>query len=144
MERRNFLSGLASLPLFRSIFRLVGGDKIFDGLRAHTHTTDREQDGLRGSVRKSVEETIYARVPGTPTLEKSLKTTEYDLDGRLLTTRISNPDGSEWVTTKHTTLMGAWLKPPLASRANLPLKASTPTMNEVGSRRLQTRMEKAT
>ena len=93
MERRNFLSGLASLPLFRHIFGIVGGDKIFDGLRAHAHTTDREQAGLRGSVKTCVEESTY------PT-GKSLKTTEYDLDGRLLTTRISTADGSEWVTTK--------------------------------------------
>jgi len=93
MQRRNFLSGLASLPLFRSIFKLVGGDKVFDGLHAHTHITDREEAGLRGRVKSCVEETTY------PTW-KSLKTTEYDLDGRLLTTRISNADGSEWVTTK--------------------------------------------
>jgi antitoxin component YwqK of YwqJK toxin-antitoxin module len=93
MERRNFLSGLASLPLFRSIFRLVGADKVFDGLNAPTHVTEREKAGLRGPVKTCVEETSY------PT-GKSLTTTEYDLDGRLLETRISNPDGSEWVTTK--------------------------------------------
>jgi len=46
MKRRNFLSGLASLPLFRPIFRLIGGDKIFDGLHAHTHITDREEAGV--------------------------------------------------------------------------------------------------
>ena len=81
MERRNFLSGLASLPLFRSIFRLVGSDKIFDSLRVHTHITDREEAGLRGSVKICVEETTYTRWtppgPGTPSIEKSLKTTEY-------------------------------------------------------------------
>ena len=93
MERRDFLSGLASLPLFRSIFRKVCGDRVFDGLHAHTHTTDREQAGLRGSVKTCAEETIY------PT-GKSLTTTEYSFDGRRLETRISNPDGSEWVTTK--------------------------------------------
>lgn len=54
---------------------------------------DREEAGLRGSVRMCVEETTYAT-------GKSLTTTEYGLDGRLLTTRTSNPDGSEWFTTK--------------------------------------------
>ena len=93
MERRNFLSGLASLPLFRSIFRLVGGDKIFDDLHAHTRITDREQAGLRGPVKSCVEETTY------PT-GKSLTTTEYGLDGRLLATRTRNADGSDWITTK--------------------------------------------
>ncbi|HEX2665566.1 MAG TPA: RHS repeat domain-containing protein [Candidatus Acidoferrum sp.] len=92
MQRRNFLSGLASLPLFRSILRLVLGGKVFDGLIAHT-TTDRAKAGLRGPVKTCVEETSY------PT-GKFLTTTEYGLDGTLLTTRISNPDGSEWVTTK--------------------------------------------
>jgi len=93
MKRRNFLSGLASLPLFRPIFRLVCGDKVFDGLHAQTHITDREEAGLRGSVKTCVEETTY------PT-ERFLTTTEYGLDGRLLTTRTSYGDGSEWVTTK--------------------------------------------
>jgi len=55
--------------------------------------TDREEAGLRGSVRMCVEETTYAT-------GKSLTTTEYGLDGRLLTTRASYPDGSDWVTTK--------------------------------------------
>jgi len=93
MERRNFLSGLASLPLFRHIFGPVCGDKVLDGLNAYTHITDREQAGLRGSVKTCVEETTYPN-------GKFLTTTEYELDGRLLETRISNPDGSEWVTTK--------------------------------------------
>src|SRR2546430_3320664 len=55
--------------------------------------TDREEAGLRGSVRICVEETTY------PT-GKSLTTTEYGPDGRLLTTRASNSDGSECFTTK--------------------------------------------
>jgi len=55
--------------------------------------TDREEAGLRGSVRICVEETTY------PT-GKSLTTTEYGPDGRLLTTRASNSEGSECFTTK--------------------------------------------
>ena len=96
--------------------------------------TDREEAGLRGSVRMCVEETTYAT-------GKSLTTTEYGLDGRLLTTRASYPDGSDWVTTK---TYDAWAKRLRASRANLPLKPSMRTMKWAGSRRLETRMEKAT
>lgn len=55
--------------------------------------TDREKAGLRGPVRTSVEEAVY------PT-GKFLTATEYSLDGRLLTTRTSSTDGSEWLTTQ--------------------------------------------
>jgi YD repeat-containing protein len=55
--------------------------------------TDREEAGFRGSVRTYVKEVTY------PT-GKSLTTTEYGPDGRLLTIRTSNSDGSEWFTTK--------------------------------------------
>ena len=57
-----------------------------------THMTDREKAGLRGSVKTCVEETTY-------NAGKSLTTTEYSLDGSLLTTHANNPDGS-WVTTQ--------------------------------------------
>jgi hypothetical protein len=50
--------------------------------------TDGEKAELRGSVKSCVEETTYPA-------GKSLTTTEYGLDGRLLTTRTSNSDGSE-------------------------------------------------
>ena len=97
MERRGFLSGLLSVPLFRrllslplfgSIFRPILGEKAFSKQMA-----DREKAGLRGSVKTCVEETTYAK-------RKSLTTTEYGLDGRLLATRNSYSDGSEWVTTR--------------------------------------------
>jgi len=55
--------------------------------------TDREEAGLRGLVKTCVEETIGPR-------RNSLKTTEYALDGSLLTTRTSYAKGVEWVTTK--------------------------------------------
>ena len=55
--------------------------------------SDREKAELRGPVRTCGEETIY---PGG----KFLTTTEYSLDGRLLTTRTVQSDGSEWVTSQ--------------------------------------------
>src|SRR5215472_807669 len=97
MKRRNFLSGLLSvplfrrllcLPLFRSILRPIWGEKAFS-----RQITDREEAGLRGLVKTCVEETTY-------NTGKSSRTTEYGLDGRLLATRASNPDCSEWVTTQ--------------------------------------------
>ena len=55
-------------------------------------TSDRERSGLRGSVKAYTEETAY---PGG-----ILTTTaEYDSDGKLLTWRTRNPDGSEWLST---------------------------------------------
>lgn len=57
------------------------------------HISDRERAGLRGPVRTCREETVY---PGG----KSFTTTEYSLDGKLLTTRTSQSDGSEWVTSQ--------------------------------------------
>ena len=54
--------------------------------------SDRETAGLRGPVRPCLEEIIY------PT-GKYLSTTEYSTDGRVLTIRTTQPDGSEWVTT---------------------------------------------
>jgi len=125
MKRRNFLSGLASLPLFRPLFRLVCGDKVFDGLHAQTHITDREEAGLRGSVKTCVEETTY------PT-GKSLTTTEYGLDGRLLTTRNSYADGSEWVTTKTYDADGRLFKTAY-SKSGAPATESLYTYDERGT-----------
>lgn len=51
--------------------------------------TDRDHAGLRGSVRTCCEESPYPD-------GKSSITREYSVDGRLLATRCSNPDGSEW------------------------------------------------
>jgi hypothetical protein len=53
--------------------------------------SDREKAGLHGPVRTCVEETIF------PDGKPHLTTTEYDPDGRLLTFRNPNSDGSEWV-----------------------------------------------
>jgi YD repeat-containing protein len=55
--------------------------------------TDREKVGLRGPVKTSIEETIHAG-------GKYTTATEYSLDGKLLTTRTVQSDGSQWVTTR--------------------------------------------
>lgn len=55
--------------------------------------TEREKAELRAPVRTCAEETTYPN-------GKFLTTTEYSLDGKLLTTRTSYADGSEWLTTR--------------------------------------------
>jgi len=57
-----------------------------------THMSDREKAGLRGPVKTCLEETIY------PT-GKYMNTMEYGTDGRVLTIRTTQEDGSEWVST---------------------------------------------
>lgn len=54
--------------------------------------SDREKAGLRGPVHTCVEEVVYAT-------GKYSTTRTYDLDGKLLVSRSTNSDGSEWVTT---------------------------------------------
>ena len=55
--------------------------------------SEREKAGLRGPVHICVEEAVY------PTGKFSIAQT-YDLDGKLLVSRSSNSDGSDWVTTR--------------------------------------------
>jgi hypothetical protein len=57
--------------------------------------SDREKAGLRGPVKTCVEETT-----GPPDSAKYSTTTEYSPDGRLLTTRNTNSDGSESIRTQ--------------------------------------------
>jgi hypothetical protein len=53
---------------------------------------DRGNAGLRGPIKTCVEEIVHS----TGTVSIAF---EYAVDGRLLTCRHTNPDGSEWVTT---------------------------------------------
>ena len=54
--------------------------------------TDREKAGLRGPVKTCVEEIVQS----TGTISLAF---EYAVDGRLLTSHQTNPDGSQWITT---------------------------------------------
>jgi YD repeat-containing protein len=64
--------------------------------------SDREQRGLRGSVKSCTEESTHpgmADADGKTYPEvHSEYTTEYDTDGRIRITRSRNSDGSQWVT----------------------------------------------
>ncbi len=57
-----------------------------------TQMSDREKAGLRGPLKTCLEETIY------PT-GKYVTMTEYSTDGRVLTIRATQADGSQWVST---------------------------------------------
>jgi YD repeat-containing protein len=74
---------------------------------------DRLQAGLRGPVRSSTEESTYPNM--TDVTGKSLDvrfeyTTGYDPDGRILSTRSRNSDGSQWVTRYEYSTSGRLLK----------------------------------
>jgi hypothetical protein len=63
--------------------------------------SNREQHGLRGPVKTCVEETTYAGVIAADGRQlpesKSRYETEYSVEGRVITRRTHNSDGSEWV-----------------------------------------------
>jgi hypothetical protein len=62
---------------------------------------DRVQAGLRGPVKSSTEEGTYPNMPDAAGKALEIRfedTTVYDPDGRALSTRRRNSDGSQWVT----------------------------------------------
>ena len=69
-----------------------------------SNESNREAAGLRGPVKTCVEEINYPGMTapdGTKMPERrDIHTTEYAVDGRLLTHRGTNSDGSEWVRTQ--------------------------------------------
>src|SRR5258708_3301096 len=75
--------------------------------------SDRVKAGLRGPVKSSTEESSYPNM--TDAAGKALEvrfehTTVYDLDGRILSTRSRNSDGSQWVTRYEYSNSGRLLK----------------------------------
>jgi YD repeat-containing protein len=96
-DRRTFLGNAAAAAVIRKIssMRPFG----FGTERQETidpTISDCAKAGLRGPVKICVEETT-----GPPDGRgKYSTTTEYDPDGRLLTTRYTNSDGSEWLTAQ--------------------------------------------
>jgi YD repeat-containing protein len=66
--------------------------------------SDRQKAGLRGPVKLYIEEDVLS--DGSELLTAN----EYNLDGRLLSTRVINPEGSEWVTTEIYSADGRLLK----------------------------------
>jgi YD repeat-containing protein len=59
--------------------------------------SDRNKAGLRGPVKTVADERTFVGTDGQQLLTTT--TTEYAPDGRIVETRIGNPDGSEWVTS---------------------------------------------
>jgi YD repeat-containing protein len=76
--------------------------------------SDREQRGLRGPVKSCTEESTHAGMTDAdgknyPEIHWEY-TTEYDVDGRILSTRRRNSDGSQWVTSYAYDASGRLLK----------------------------------
>jgi len=98
MDRRQLLLGMTALGLTRNLTlpdflnaqNIETGDSLLP--TSNVNTSDREGDGLRGPVRMSVVEVSH-------NFGKNVTTTEYDQDGRLLSMRSQNGDGSEWIRT---------------------------------------------
>ena len=96
LDRRQLLRGMTALGLARNLTlhdllnaqNIETGDSLLPTTSANT--SNRERDGLRGPVRMSVVSHNFGET-GT--------TTEYGQDGRLLSIRIKNADGSEGITT---------------------------------------------
>jgi YD repeat-containing protein len=86
--------------------------------------SDREKAGLRGSVRTCVEEII------TPNYTYMI-TTEYSPDGRFVTSRTTNSDGSGWVTT-HTYDADGRLTKTISGNASEPGTETLYTYDEAG------------
>lgn len=99
-DRRTFLGNAAAAAIIAKISPLRSFWFIADGPETiHSTISDREKAGLRGSVKQCTEETITPGVQGGAEIRFS-QTTEYDPDGRILSTsRGSTDDGWKWVTT---------------------------------------------
>ena len=99
-DRRTFLGNAAAAAVIAKISPLRSFWFVSDGPETiHPTISDREKAGLRGSVKQCTEETIISGVQDRPEIRFS-QTTEYDPDGRILSTANISKDGSKgWVTT---------------------------------------------
>ncbi len=74
---------------------------------------DRVQAGLHGPVKSSTEESTYPNMTDAAGMALEVRfehTTIYDPDGRILSTRSRNSDGSQWVTNYEYSNAGQLLK----------------------------------
>ena len=72
--------------------------------------SDRAQAHLRGPVKSITESSTYPDSSGQSSQVRSEQVTVYDPNGRLLTTRIHNSDGSYWITRNEYSNSGQLLK----------------------------------
>jgi YD repeat-containing protein len=99
-DRRTFLENAAAAVVMTKISSLRSFGFATDGPeKIDPRVSDREKAGLRGPVKQYTEETITPGVQGDPEMRFS-QTTEYDPDGRILSTSRISTDGSKWVTTQ--------------------------------------------
>jgi YD repeat-containing protein len=93
-------------------------------------TSTRENAGLRGPVRQCTEERTRPAAPGFPET-KFYTTTEYDREGRILSSTHINSDGSKWTTTFLYNAQGRLLKTS-SGQPGGPLDATTYHYDEEG------------
>jgi YD repeat-containing protein len=87
-----FLVATLALPLLMAQEKL-GGEAVT--------MSDREQSGLHGRVKSCTEVDTHSGLTNAEGNSYEVRfetTTEYDADGRILSTRSRNTDGSQWVT----------------------------------------------
>jgi hypothetical protein len=87
--------------------------------------SDREKAGLHGPVKTCVDEIIDSHS------YKHSTSSEYGLDGRLLTSHIINPDGSQWIRTQVYDESGRLAKL-ISGRVGEPATESLYTYDELG------------
>jgi YD repeat-containing protein len=86
MDRRQLLLGMTALALSRNFSpHFLLSPQNAEPTAQPKNLSDRERDGLRGPVKTCVGGTT---------------TTEYDPDGRMLSTHAVEPDGREWGSTQ--------------------------------------------
>jgi YD repeat-containing protein len=94
--RRTFLGNAAAAAVITKILSLKSFGFATEGQETINPTkSDRDKAGLRGPVKTCIEETNGPRDD-----RKYSTTTEYSPDGRLLTTRHTGSDGTEWTKTQ--------------------------------------------
>lgn len=79
-----------------AVFLLAAASVAQQSSHATSSMSDREKEGLRGSVKEISDSQTLSLPNGEQVLTT---TTRYSLDGRILEVRTVNPDGSAWLTT---------------------------------------------
>jgi YD repeat-containing protein len=90
--------------------------------------SDRDKAGLRGPVKTVVEEQTFSMPEGQQRLTTS--TTEYSPDGKILSVRTRNSDGSEWLTSYSYHSDGRLLKTAFGKVGSAPSSETTYSYDE--------------
>src|SRR5206468_8978654 len=92
------------------IFTIGGISAQTQSPQEHPMSRDRAHQGLRGPVKSCKEETTLPAVPDVHPQIRSESRTEFDPQGREISTRILQSDGSSWITRSEYSPSGQLLK----------------------------------